>query len=118
MTWFSFLIVALGSALGGSLRYLSSLYLEPNYYATIFVNLLGCFCIGICFSLSTKYQWETWLVLFILAGVLGGFTTFSSFSLDILKLLTTQQFKIAFIYMLISVFGGVFLAYLGSKLIA
>ncbi|MCX7287635.1 MAG: CrcB family protein [Rhodobacterales bacterium] len=74
--------VALGGAVGSVLRYLAVQALGAPM-ATLVVNVLGSFAIGVLFVvLGPKMQYAPLLM----AGLLGGFTTFSSFSLDTLRL--------------------------------
>ena len=85
----SFLYVAIGGALGACLRYATLLCVDrltlfPLPYATLCVNVLGSFLMG----LTATYLMQTAnpissLHPFIIVGVLGGYTTFSSFSLDL-----------------------------------
>lgn len=119
MNW---LLVAIGGALGASLRYAASLYLFKSAqhfpWATWSVNLFGCFLAGVFFSLSQKYpvlQQEARLLLMV--GILGGFTTFSSFSLETWQLLRHGQQGMAFSYALSSVVLGVMLLGLGFYVI-
>ena len=113
MNW---LLVAMGGALGASLRYAASLYLFKSAqhfpWATWSVNLFGCFLAGVFFALSQKYpvlQQEARLLLMV--GILGGFTTFSSFGLETWQLLRQGQHGLAFGYAMSSVvLGVIFLA--------
>ncbi len=106
------LLVASGSAIGGTLRYLcyglvwqasNRLFHNQHHtvftgiYGTLIVNLLGSFLIGTIFAIMpVKFGNPSHAFLF--AGVLGGFTTFSTFSLEIYQLLIKQQFLPAFYY--------------------
>ncbi|MET0170189.1 MAG: fluoride efflux transporter CrcB [Aliihoeflea sp.] len=82
------LIVAAGGALGASLRHLVNLaglrWFGPNFpWSTLFVNILGCLAMGVFIEmLSRRFGASNELRLFIATGLLGGFTTFSAFSLD------------------------------------
>ena len=77
----TYISVAVGGALGAVLRYMAAgLFAFP--IGTLFVNVLGCFLIGMAFVVLPKGQWQ----FFLITGALGGFTTFSAFSLDTLKL--------------------------------
>ena len=116
------LAVAAGGALGSVLRFLTSAVVVahwPRYYyfATLAVNLVGCFLIGF---LSAYFLLRTDLPLVLrtglLAGVLGGLNTFSSFSLEVLRLLEAGQFSVALSYLLGSVLGGLCAAWLGKSL--
>jgi fluoride exporter len=78
--------VALGGAIGASLRYLSNVsamrIFGPGFpVATMFVNILGSFAMGVLIVTLAK-KGGTHLAPFLMTGVLGGFTTFSAFSLD------------------------------------
>ncbi|WP_333868146.1 fluoride efflux transporter CrcB [Cypionkella sp.] len=78
--------VALGGAIGASLRYLSNVsamrIFGPGFpYSTLFVNILGSFAMGVLIVALAK-KGGTHLAPFLMTGILGGFTTFSAFSLD------------------------------------
>ena len=78
--------VALGGAIGASLRYLSNIsamrIFGPGFpYGTLFVNILGSFAMGVLIVALAK-KGGTHLAPFLMTGILGGFTTFSAFSLD------------------------------------
>jgi CrcB protein len=80
-------LVALGGALGAVLRYLMVTAIGAPL-GTLAVNVVGSFAIGILFVwLGARDGWQ----LFLMTGVLGGFTTFSAFSLDTLKLVQAGQ---------------------------
>jgi CrcB protein len=80
-------LIALGGAIGSVLRYLMVSAIGAPV-GTLAVNVLGSFAIGVLFVwLDAREGWQ----LFLMTGVLGGFTTFSAFSLDTLKLLQAGQ---------------------------
>ena len=95
----SLLYVGIGGAIGAILRYLLSQL--PLQHAlpikTLFINLLGSLVIGF---LSAKFQ------LLLITGVCGGFTTFSTFSLESLQLIQNGDTPLALLYMAISLVGG------------
>ncbi|CAM4188066.1 fluoride efflux transporter CrcB [Acinetobacter pragensis] len=118
MNW---LLVALGGAIGASLRYSASLWLiKPSGlfpWTTWWVNMLGCFLAGIFFAFTQKYpvlQQET--RLFLMVGILGGFTTFSSFGLETFQLLKQGQNGWALMYVFSSLMVGVIVLSLGFYL--
>jgi len=90
----SYLWVTIGSAIGGLLRYAISRWtmdLSMKFpFGTVFINVLGSFVIGYFGTLtlqSGKYPVSDNLRLFVMVGLCGGFTTFSSFSLQTFDLL-------------------------------
>ncbi|NNP71990.1 chromosome condensation protein CrcB [Acinetobacter defluvii] len=109
MNW---LLVACGGAIGASLRYGAGFIISKPHslfpWTTWSVNLFGCFLAGIFFALSQRYpilQNEARLLLMV--GVLGGFTTFSSFGLETFQLIRQGQLPIALAYSISSVVCGV-----------
>ena len=92
-------LIALGGALGSVLRFLAVAAIGAPL-GTAVVNVLGSFLIGALFVvLDARAGWQ----LFLMTGVMGGFTTFSAFSLDTLKLLQQGQTLHAAAYVLGSV---------------
>jgi CrcB protein len=80
-------LIALGGAIGSVLRYLMVAAVGAPW-GTALVNVLGSFAIGVLFVLlDARTGWQ----LFLMTGLLGGFTTFSAFSLDTLKLIEAGQ---------------------------
>lgn len=106
---YAYLIVFAGAGLGGALRHgvnMAALRMfGPGFpIATLAVNVLGSFLMGVLFALfSLKVDVPAGLRLFLTTGVLGGFTTFSAFSLDAALLYEQGQGVLALIYVLASV---------------
>lgn len=118
-----YLLVALFGATGSVLRY--SLYLiTPRFFylnfpvSTVLVNLLGSFFIGVCVSLFDKSIITENIRIFIAIGLLGGFTTFSTFSMDLFNLLNKSLYIEMISYLVLSVFGGVLLFFAGYKIVS
>ena len=116
-----YLLVALFGAAGSVLRY--SLYLiTPRFFylnfpvSTVLVNLLGSFFIGVCISLFDKGIVTENIRIYIAIGLLGGFTTFSTFSMDLFNLLNKSLYVEMISYLVLSVFGGVLLFFAGYKI--
>lgn len=119
MQW---LAIALGGALGSVIRFAAVGYLTPllGYrfpLGTFVVNLLGSFLIGVAYVVlvektSLPVEWR----LFFITGVLGGFTTFSAFSLEILQLWQEGHVLNAFAYASSSVILGLLMALIGMAL--
>ena len=105
----NFLFVAIGGSIGASLRYFAYLlfknYLLSNYLflSTLIVNIVGSFLIGYAIMLmETKNLSEDFIRYFLIIGVLGSFTTFSTFSIESVDLLLSKKFFNAFFYMFLS----------------
>jgi len=114
------ILIGLGGALGSVLRYLSILYFKGFAYpwATLFVNILGSFIIGLIVALFLKNgNWPLSYRLFLATGICGGFTTFSSFSLENMELLNAGKFGLAMFYIIISIVGGLLACWLGYRLV-
>ncbi|HEY6413941.1 MAG TPA: fluoride efflux transporter CrcB [Edaphobacter sp.] len=106
----TYLWIAIGSALGGLLRYAitrATLNLDNGFpYGTVLVNILGCFVIGFVgtFTLSGgRYEIPENVRLFIMVGICGGFTTFSAFSLQTFDLLRSGAWGRALANVVVSV---------------
>lgn len=115
------LLVALGGALGSALRFgvitLTYKYMDIHFpWGTIFANLLGCFCIGIIWAILDTFDEPKNLKLFIITGLLGGFTTFSSFALENFNLFRAGEIKLVAANILISNIAGVLLVWVGYYL--
>ncbi len=101
--------VALGGACGSLARYwLANMHLSlPGKFChTALVNITGCLLIGaVCACLG---RWELSRVLrdFMLVGCLGGYTTYSTFSLDAMQLMQQGRWHIAILYVVVTVVGG------------
>lgn len=102
--------VALGGALGSIARYWLSLFMAPISkelpWGTITINIIGSFVIAFFGMLTfshTKLSVSENIRLFVMVGVCGGFTTFSSFSLQSFELLKKGDIGAAFLNIVISV---------------
>lgn len=117
----SYLVVALGSALGGLLRFALTRLTIPfdsNLpYGTILINLIGSFVIGFYGTLTlegSRFQASQNMRLFVMVGICGGFTTFSAFTLQTFDLARNGSYGRALINVGLSVvlcFGAVALGH-------
>lgn len=119
----TFLWVGAGGFLGSAARYgvavaLAASPLQARFpCATFLVNLLGCAAIGLLAGLWERFPTlDAQLRLFLVTGVLGGFTTFSAFGLETIALLRAGQWTMALLYVLGSVVLGVLAVGLGFAL--
>ena len=114
--------IGLGGALGSVGRHLVVQAVDNRLsfdgpWGTLAVNLVGCLLIGILAAVLVDSipGVENWK-LFLLVGLLGGFTTFSSFGLETFALMTSGRAYLALSYVLLSNLGGVLFAWLGHWL--
>lgn len=102
--------VALGGALGAVGRYLVGLSLKTASgfpWATMSVNILGSLLMGLVIGwLSRQNGGSDALRLFVAVGILGGFTTFSAFSMDLFTLLERRDIATTMLYLGGSLIGG------------
>ena len=116
------LLVGAGSFIGGAARYLVSLTLKNASkgfpWATLLVNLVGCFLIGLLWGMFSKSATEgsNWALL-LTVGLCGGFTTFSTFSKEALMMLQSGNIWGFAGYIGISVAAGIALVALGYFLV-
>jgi CrcB protein len=116
------LLVLLGGGFGSIARYLLSYFFTKNNvsnfpWATFIANSLGCLIIGLLFGYIQKnnLQNETFKLLLI-TGFCGGFTTFSTFSLENIQFIQNQNYNLAIIYTLASLFVGLLAVIIGFKI--
>ena len=109
-----FFYAACGGAIGAALRYLVSITLLFPF-GTLAVNVIGSFIMGAAFVILTAKGADR-MIVFAMTGVLGGFTSFSAFSLDSFKLIEEGRMLFAGGYVLasvalslVAVFGGILL---------
>ena len=114
--------VCLGGALGSALRYgLNESFLNTGEgkfpFHTFAANVLGSFLIGFLFVMADQ-RWELseHIRLFIFVGVLGAFTTFSTFELEIWSLVENEKYLLSVVYLTASVVTGFVGLVLGVKI--
>jgi CrcB protein len=113
-----YVLAALGGALGALARWglAESLPHSPGAWpwSTLLVNLVGCLLIGALLAvLLARYPQSPWLRPFLAVGVLGGFTTYSTFAVDVVRLTGAGHPVLAAAYVLTSVLGGVLAVVVG-----
>jgi CrcB protein len=112
--------VALGGALGASARYLIDQAIEHRSFsifpwATFTINLTGCFLIGVITeTLVDRHHLPAWLRVGLVVGVIGGYTTFSTFAQESLTLLEARDVTVTLLYAVGSVTAGIAFVYLGG----
>lgn len=114
-----FLWVCLGSAVGGGVRYLLSGWVTERWgshfpFGTLAVNVLGSFLIGGLMYVGGEAQLLSAAVLLALTtGLMGGFTTYSSFSYQTLKALQDGHWAVALTNVVVTLFGCLLACWLG-----
>ena len=116
------LAVMAGGAIGAGGRYgvglaLSALVANPFPWATLAVNLVGGLVMGLLAGLLARGGDTELLRLFFGVGILGGFTTFSAFGLEVVTLIERGQALLALSYVAASVMGTVGLTMVGLNLV-
>ena len=96
---------------GGIGRYLIWRLIQTQFatvfpYGTFAVNVVGCFLIGVVFGWSAKGNLDPTWQLFLTTGILGGFTTFSAFSLETINLMRSGHTAVAMLYIALSIIVG------------
>jgi len=113
-----FLWVGLGGAIGASARYGLGGWLQSRFGAsfpwqTIVINLTGSLLIGLVLGFANVLQDPTRLRLFVAIGILGGYTTYSTFAYEGLMLLADRRYLPALFYVQFTSLGTVFSAWVG-----
>ncbi len=116
------LLIGAGGFIGSALRYLISLFVQSKVlttfpFGTFAVNIVGCFLIGAVYAMSERGNFGAEWRLFLATGILGGFTTFSSFSNETVSMLRDAQYGSAFLYVGASVILGLLATFFGIFLI-
>jgi fluoride exporter len=114
----AYLLAALGGALGALARWGVSRALPHSPgrwpWATLLVNLTGCLLIGVLLAvLLSRFPTSTWARPLLAVGVLGGYTTFSTFAVDLVRSIEVGAWLVAGGYLLASVLGGIACVVLG-----
>ena len=105
--------IFLGGGIGSVGRYLLSLVINRQLTTafptgTFVVNVTGCFLIGLLYRIAIRYSWLTaeWR-LFLITGICGGYTTFSTFSYEAVGLIREGNYTYFLLYVVLSVVLGI-----------
>ncbi len=116
-------LIGLGGGIGSVLRYLTSVVIE-KYYATVFplatliINIFGCLLIGIIMGVLAKNQvTDSAMKWLLVTGFCGGFTTFSAFGYENIRLLQNGNIFLPFVYISSSIILGLGSVWLGFILV-
>jgi CrcB protein len=116
-----YLLVMAGAALGGLGRYLlgtaiNARFPQRGWYGTVIVNITGCFLIGLVATILTDRNSNPNWRLLLVVGVLGGYTTFSSFAYETYGLIKDGDFIKGLANVTVSVVGGYLAVWCGALL--
>ncbi len=121
--WEGLLLVGAGGALGGLARFWLSQWIDNRTgggrfpWGTLAVNAFGALLIGLALGWTSGPAWTSWLWLLLVVGVLGSFTTVSSFSLQVLGVAEQDDgLRRALVYVLLTLGGGLVLVAIGHAL--
>lgn len=112
----SLLAIFIGGGAGSVLRYAAQLILHEKIvpynfpWSTFSVNIIGSFMIGLFYALSARFSWSAELRLLLTAGLCGGFTTFSTFSNDMIEMARQGEIWMFVIYAASSLVLGILAA--------
>lgn len=118
----SMIIAGIGGFFGTCGRYLTGVAAKRMFSGsfpagTFIVNIVGCFLIGIFFGLWGRHEMDAEVKALLITGFCGGFTTFSSFSHDQLKLLREGKYLTWGLYLVLTVVLGLAAVYAGMACI-
>lgn len=118
----TFFIIFIGASIGGSMRYLISLFLVSGSgfpWGTLFVNLTGAFFLPLLIHyLYDRYHLSATTVLALTTGLIGSYTTFSTMTADTYYLFASGNMKFLTLYLIATMIGGFLFALLGNYLVA
>ena len=115
--------IFLGGGTGSVLRYCAQMALHERIvpysfpWATFAVNIIGSFLIGLFYALSARFNLSTEVRMLLTTGLCGGFTTFSTFSVETAGLLQSGKTGLAMLYTALSLLLGVTVVLLGQRLV-
>ncbi|MBZ9719954.1 fluoride efflux transporter CrcB [Mesorhizobium sp. BR1-1-3] len=115
---FNLFLVVVGGGIGAGIRHLTNIgalrFVGPNYpWGTMAINVIGSFAMGLFIASMMRRGGSNEVRLFVATGILGGFTTFSAFSLDFATLWERGATLPALVYALASVIGAIIALFLG-----
>jgi fluoride exporter len=117
-----YVVVGLAGIVGALLRYYLGLFVGALWnglfpLATWLANIIGCFALGWLTAYLPRLRTiPPYVVTGLGTGLVGSFTTFSTFSIETVQLLRTSHFGLALFYVFLSMCGGLLMAWFGFRL--
>ncbi len=117
------IFIGIGGSIGSILRYLTTVLIEKYFtslfpLATFLVNIIGCLMIGVTMGILEKNEMmNSNIKWFLVTGFCGGFTTFSAFGFENIRLLQNGNIFLAFVYISASIILGLSSVWLGFSLV-
>lgn len=110
--------VMVGSGIGGAARMLTQEFVQKNYpsfipVGTLCANIIGSFIIGVIYALAERSRISAEIRILLATGFCGGYTTFSSFAFENMKLIQDGEFFKTSLYVLLTLVIGLLAVYLG-----
>lgn len=114
-------LVVIGSAIGAPLRYVVDREIQSRHervfpFGTLAINIVGSFCLGLLVGAADDLGMSSLVVTALGTGVLGAFTTFSTFVWETLRMLEERSYLAAVTNMVISLGAGLLAAYIGLSI--
>jgi CrcB protein len=117
------LLIGLGGGIGSMFRYLTAFFVHKHYagifpLATLLINVIGCFIIGLIVGGMERHQLtHPDLKFLFITGFCGGYTTFSAFAYENISLFQSNHSYLAFLYIGLSVFAGLSATWAGMLIV-
>lgn len=112
----SILLIALGGVIGVLLRYSILNILPYGFYTICLINVVGSFILGFVNVYKLTHNPKSIIYTAITVGILGAFTTFSTFISDIVNIMLKKQYFIAIFYILFSIVISIFAMLFGMSI--
>ena len=118
----NFLLVGIAGMVGAVLRYGLGVYFDHWWFyhfplATFMINMAGSFILGWLTNFLPKVKWlHPHIKTALGTGLIGSFTTFSTFSVETVHLISAARWGVAILYVLLSLWGGLLFSWLGYQL--